>query len=260
MQTLKFLLATGRPVHVAALGPLLTPKLVELVGRSGAFDALWFDQEHAAITQSQIETAALAAEACGLDCFVRLPATGYASLMRPLEAGAGGVLVSMVRTLEDVREAIRWTRFHPLGTRGIFPLNREARFGATPLPAYLAEANERTMLGIQIETLEALEGVEAIASEPGVDLVFLGPVDLSQALGAPGDFESPRFVEAVDRVAEACRAAETPWGAFVPTSEIATAFRQRGCRLFAVAFDVQLIARGIEATRQLFDALESSGE
>src|SRR5262245_5727487 len=108
MPRIKQLLASGQVVRMFGLGQLLTPKLVEIVGEHGEFDALWLDAEHAGIGMRDIELATMAARAYGMDHFVRLPATDYASVMRPLEAGAGGVMISMVRSPADAEQAVRW--------------------------------------------------------------------------------------------------------------------------------------------------------
>ena len=94
---LKELLGQGRLVKVFGVGQLCHPKLIEIVGQAGGFDAVWLDQEHAGLSTGQIEQAALAARATGLDSFVRLAPTDYATVMRPLEAGAGGVMAAQVR-------------------------------------------------------------------------------------------------------------------------------------------------------------------
>src|SRR5437660_6891218 len=112
---LKALLAEGRPLRLFALGQLFQPKLVELVGCLGGFDAVWLDQEHVGLTIPQIEEATRAARAGGIDTFVRLAATDYATVMRPLEAGAGGLMAAMVRSAREVQDIVRWARFHPEG-------------------------------------------------------------------------------------------------------------------------------------------------
>ena len=97
MRKIKPLLADGQVVRIFGVGQLFSPKLIEIVGEHGGFDGLWLDAEHAGIGMKDVELATLAARAYGMDNFVRLPATDYASIMRPLEAGAGGVMVSMVQ-------------------------------------------------------------------------------------------------------------------------------------------------------------------
>src|SRR5579862_2561007 len=171
MPRIKQILAEGKVVRMFGLGQLLSPKLVEIVGEHGEFDALWLDAEHAGITMKEIELATMAARAYGMDHFVRLPATDYAAIMRPLEAGAGGVMVSMVRSPEEAEQAVRWAKFAPRGERGMNGGNRDGRFGLTPMAEYAARANTDTFIGIQIETAGAIAEVAEIAAVPDVDLL-----------------------------------------------------------------------------------------
>src|SRR5262249_60428924 len=116
---IKELLAQGKLVRVFGLGQLCHPKLVEIVGFQGGYDAVWLDQEHAGISVEQIEHATRAARGVGLDSFVRLAPTDYATGMRPLEAGAGGVMAAQVRSARQAEDGGRWAKFHPLGPRGV---------------------------------------------------------------------------------------------------------------------------------------------
>src|SRR5207248_8708011 len=150
------------------------------------FDALWLDLEHGGLTMKDIELATMAARSSGMDHFVRLPATDYAAVMRPLEAGAGGLMISMVRSSADVEQAVRWAKFWPRGERGLNGGNRDGRFGLEPLADYVARANAETFVGVQIETAKAIASVAEIATVPDLDLLFIGPADISQVLGVPG--------------------------------------------------------------------------
>ena len=100
---LKELLAQGKLVRVFGLGQLCHPKFIDIIGQHGGYDAVWLDQEHAALSMAQIEHGCLAARASGLDSFVRLAPTDYATVMRPLEAGAGGIMAAQVRTRRSGR-------------------------------------------------------------------------------------------------------------------------------------------------------------
>src|SRR6516164_11652833 len=133
---LKELLAQGKLVRVFGLGQLCHPKIVEMVGFHGGYDAVWLDQEHAGISIAQIEEAARAARGVGLDSFVRLTATDYVTVMRPLEAGAGGIMAAQVRNARQAEEIVRWTKFHPRGIRGINNTGVDGLYGKTPLAEY----------------------------------------------------------------------------------------------------------------------------
>src|SRR5215510_6617186 len=115
---LKQLLADGKLVRVFGVGQLCHPKLIEIVGLSGGHDAVWLDQEHAGLSTEQIEHAARSARLAGLDSFVRLAPTDYATVMRPLEAGAGGVMAAQVRSTRQAEDVVRWAKFFPDGLRG----------------------------------------------------------------------------------------------------------------------------------------------
>jgi 2-dehydro-3-deoxyglucarate aldolase/4-hydroxy-2-oxoheptanedioate aldolase len=231
---------------------LLSPKLIEIVGEHGEFDALWLDAEHAGIGMREIELATLAAKVYGMDPFVRLPATDYASVMRPLEAGAGGLMISMVASAAEAARATRWAKFWPRGERGLNGGNRDGRFGLTPLAEYVAAANASTFLGLQIETAGALAEAAAIAAIPDVDLLFVGPSDLSQVLGVPGDFDNPRCLEAIESIARACTHAGKPWGVFSRGPEYAARMRDMGCRFFVLAADIHMVHSGIRSAKERY--------
>jgi 2-dehydro-3-deoxyglucarate aldolase/4-hydroxy-2-oxoheptanedioate aldolase len=201
-----------------------------------------------------IELATLAAKAYDLDHFVRLPATDYASIMRPLEAGAGGIMISMVRSASEVERAVRWAKFWPRGERGLNGGNRDGRFGLTPLAQYMASVNASTFVGVQIETAGALAEVAEIAAVPDVDLLFIGPSDLSQVLGVPGEFDNPRCLEAIETVAQVCARSGKPWGVFSRGPEYAERMRAWGCRLFVLAADIHMVHTGIRAAKERYAA------
>jgi 2-dehydro-3-deoxyglucarate aldolase/4-hydroxy-2-oxoheptanedioate aldolase len=254
MPRIKQLLADGKLVRMFGLGQLLSPKLVEIVGEHGDFDALWLDAEHAGIGMKEIEWATLAAKAYGMDHFVRLPATDYAAIMRPLEAGAGGVMISMVRSPAEVEQAVRWAKFWPRGERGMNGGNRDGRFGLTPIAEYAPRANAETFVGIQIETAGAIAAVAEIAAVPDVDLLFVGPADISQVMGVPGDFENPRCLDTIERIARACAEAGKPWGIVPRGPDYAARMRDWGCRMFVVGFDIHAFHAGIRATKERYSA------
>lgn len=254
MPKIKQLLAEGQVVRTFGLGQLISPKLVEIVGEHGEFDALWLDAEHGGLTMKEIELATLAAKVYGMDHFVRLPATDYASVMRPLEAGAGGVMVSMVRSAAEADQAVRWAKFWPRGERGVNGGNRDGRFALLPTSEYVKKANAETFIGIQIETASAIASVAEIAAVPDVDLLFVGPADISQVLGIPGDFENPRCLATIEGIARACADAKKPWGIVPRDPGYAARMRSWGCQMFVIGFDHRTFHTGIRATKEMYSA------
>ena len=182
------------------MGQFPSPKLVEMIALFGGFEAVWLDQEHGGLTIEQIEHLTRAGRASGIETFVRLAATDYATTMRPLEAGAGGIMAAQVRTAPEVEQIVRWAKFHPRGHRGLNNTGVEARYGAVPIVEYLKQANENSFVAVQIENADAVENVEQIASVPDVDLLFIGPADLTQSMGHPAEWDHPKHWQAVERM------------------------------------------------------------
>lgn len=244
---LRALLKSRPIVRCCAFGQLCHPKLIEMVGHMGAFDAIWLDQEHVGLTMPQIEEANRAARSVGLPSFVRLPATDYASVMRPLEAGASGIMASMVRSAAETRSIVNWAKFHPQGGRGVNGTGVDGGYGQYPGADYFKRANERTFIAIQIEHADAVAEVEAIAAVPDVDLLFIGPADLSQSMGLPGQWSHPDVLKAVEKVAKACTAHGVAWGILPRDAAHADQCRNLGCRLFSIGMDVWFFQRGLRS-------------
>jgi 2-dehydro-3-deoxyglucarate aldolase/4-hydroxy-2-oxoheptanedioate aldolase len=163
-------------------------------------------------------------------------------------------MISMVRSAADATQAVRWAKFWPRGERGLNGGNRDGRFGLTPLGQYVSQVNDSTFLGIQIETAGALADAAAIAAIPDVDLLFVGPSDLSQILGVPGDFENPRCLDAIETLARTCAEAKKPWGVFSRGPEYAARMRDWGCRLFVLAADIHMFHTGIRTAKERYSA------
>jgi 2-dehydro-3-deoxyglucarate aldolase/4-hydroxy-2-oxoheptanedioate aldolase len=243
---LKELLAQGRLVKVFGLGQLCHPKLVEIIGFQGGYDAVWLDQEHAGISTAQIEEAARAARGVGLDSFVRLAPTDYATVMRPLEAGAGGVMAAQVRNARQAEEVVRWSKFHPAGLRGVNSSGVDGRYGTMAMPEYFKRCNADTFIAIQIEHIEAVEDVEKIAALKEVDVLFIGPADLGQSMGLSGEWDHPLLWQAFERVAKAARTNGIHWAILPRNLEYARRCVDMGCRMLSLGLDVWAMQRGLK--------------
>jgi 2-keto-3-deoxy-L-rhamnonate aldolase RhmA len=240
-------LKEGKIVRVMTLGPLVTPKWIEIAGQLPDLEGVWIDQEHCAIPQAQLEMLLLACRAAGLDGFARVAPTDYAAIMRPYEAGCSGVMAAQIRSVEQVQQVVAWSQYPPLGVRGLYMGNAECQYGAADPAWQVQQSACRRWLAIQIETREAVECIDQIAGIAGVDWLFVGPADLACSLGVPGQLLHPKCLEALDRVATACRQANKPWGTLSRSAEHAQACRQRGCQLFSIYGDIDAVRHGLRA-------------
>ena len=245
---LKALLADkSKLIKVFALGQFCSPKFVEMAAWSGGFDAVWLDQEHCGLTIPQLEEAARAARGAGIDSFVRLTATDYATVMRPLEAGAGGVMAAMVRSTREAEQLLNWAKFHPRGQRGVNGTGVDGRYGTYPGVEYFRKANAESVVAVQIEHKDAVAVVEEIAALPDLDFLFIGPADLSQSMGLLGQWEHPEMWKAVERVAKAAASRKVAWAILPPNAAHARRCVDLGCRILSLGIDAWFVSKGIKA-------------
>lgn len=185
----------------------------EIAALSG-FDCLWIDQEHLAQDWSVLNSQIWAAKAHDVDVMVRVPRGSYSGYVKPLEMDATGILVPHIMNLEEAKQVIHMTRFHPIGRRAIDGGSADGAYTNMDFSDYLKDSNQQKFVVLQIEDPEVLPEVEAIAALDGVDMLFFGPGDFSQGIGAPGEWNHPRLIEARKLVAEAA----TKHGKFAATS------------------------------------------
>ena len=232
--------------------------LLEILGQEG-FDFAIVDTEHGATDPSEVEDLVRAANGAGLAAIVRIAEITPSAIAHALDTGAQGVMVPHVSTQEAARAAARAARFAPLGERGVDPYARSAGYGHVAPAEYFREANEETLVIVQVEGRQGAENVEAICQVPGVDCVFVGPFDLSQSLGLPGQTGHPRVISKVREVVECSDGCDVATGVFVVDAEGARAWRQAGVRFIAVSMDVAIYRRGAQALcRELHEALADS--
>ena len=248
-------LRRGETLVSMMLGSFASPKLVEAIVTIGGVDCFWFDQEHSTTSDAQLELLLLACRAVGIDAFTRVPPTDYVKMMRPYEAGCSGVMVAQIRTLEEVDQIARWCKFPPAGERGFFGSKADARYATTSFVDHVEEANRTTWLAIQIETAESVEIVSDIVAHDGVDMLFVGPADLSLALGVPGDVLHAKCVDALERVSAACKQAGKPWGIVCHSVEHAKKCRDLGCQLLSIYSDTGMVHYGMGALKKAWQEL-----
>jgi len=175
---------------------------------------------------------------------VRIAANETPRFKRVLDLGADGVMVPYVNSEAEARAAVAASRFPPLGVRGVSKFNRAAGFGQDFEQAY-AHSHERLVVIAQIETPEALANLDAIAAVDGIDVLFLGPLDLSTNLGIPSQFEHPRFLAARAQVADAARRNGKAAGILLANAEQIPATRHEGYTVIALGSDGGAVVTGL---------------
>ena len=182
-------LAAGKIVRTMHVVGFATPRIIELFGMLGNFHGFWFDQEHSAIPHKDLEMMLIACRAAGKDAFARVPPTDYATVMRPMETGCSGVMIAQVRTLDEVKQAVEWAKYPPVGTRGMFTGERRIDDSArSDMATHVATANRDRWVSIQIETPEAVEIADQDCGGRGSRLVVRGTGRFVGDAGRAGRF------------------------------------------------------------------------
>ena len=182
------------------------PHVTGVIAATG-FDFVIYDLEHTSLTFERLEWLVRTADACGITPMVRVASGEKRDLLPALECGVQGVMVPVVETEAQAREAVRHARYFPEGQRGMYYLGYPSGYAGLSVRDHFASANRELLLIAQIETAQGVENAAAIAAVPGIDVVFVGPADLSQSLGIPGEWDDPRLLAAVERVLGAAAAA-----------------------------------------------------
>ena len=175
-----------------------SPQIVEMIAAAG-FDWVLLDCEHGTLTLESVELMAMAAEASGITAIARPMTRSPAHILQVLDRGVMGVQVPHVTTAAEAREVIAAVKYHPLGGRSLAAGTRAAVYDAHgTLADYVKAANDATLIAVQIEDKEAVENLDEILAVDGIDVFFIGPSDLSQSMGFPGNPKEPTVAAAID--------------------------------------------------------------
>ena len=180
--------------------------VVECIGKSG-FDYVIIDNEHSPVEAETSADLIRACELSGMTPLCRVREISRPAILKLLDVGAQGLIVPNVKTVDEVKQLVSYTKFSPIGNRGFCP-SRKDGWGYDlnlSVPEAMKYHNNQVLLIPQCETAEALESIEEIVSVEGVDGIFIGPFDLSISMGMPGDFLNPIFQAALKRIIDACR-------------------------------------------------------
>jgi 4-hydroxy-2-oxoheptanedioate aldolase len=250
---IKAKLSRGEPALIVTCH-FTDSSVYEMVSMMG-FDGIWMDLEHHA-TSTETAAALMRAARVGTADIVVRPAKGeYMRMGRLLEAGAQAIMYPRCETADEAAEVVRWAKFAPQGQRGIDGANPDAPYCFMPLGDYIKLANEHTLLVVQVESPGALENADAIARVPGVDVLMLGPADLSVLAGVPFDYKHPLIEGAYRRVAAAAASAGKWWGTTSPSPEHTQMLLGLGAKFICHGADIFMVKQGFERIQALYAPL-----
>jgi 2-keto-3-deoxy-L-rhamnonate aldolase RhmA len=238
---LKALWKAGKPAFGTWITLCPHPRVVKIFAAAG-FDFVIIEMEHTDFSSETVGTLAMLAREAGLCPIVRPPGTLKPhDLTRPLDAGAQGLLLPSIDTAEQMRAIVHATKYYPLGMR---PMNLRGPHTdyVTAKPAEIIEhVNSNTILVIMVETQRSIDNLDEILQVKGVDAVMIGPDDLSQDLGIPGELQHPNLLEAYERVFEICRKHEVPFGLSAQNPDMAKKWVEKGARWIPYQNDAAMV-------------------
>lgn len=208
---------------------LYAPAIVELIGHLG-FDFILIDGEHSPMTTESCEHMVRAADSVGLTPYIRVAVNIRQNILRYLDIGSAGVQLPMINSRAEAEAVVEAVKYRPQGKRGLAGV-RVADYGLTmPLNEYTQKANQETLVAIQIETLEAVNNLDEILKVDGVDIFFVGPNDLSCAMGYTGQVNHPEVQAMIEKLAKRIQDAGRIAGTVAYNNEALIKAKERGFR------------------------------
>ena len=227
-------------VCIGPFAKLTDPAVVEIMGLAG-FDHVILDMEHGPLSTETIQNHIRAAQLRGIAPMVRVPRNDAAEILRALDVGAEGVHVPQVATVEDARQAVEACLFHPRGSRGVCRFVRAADYTARAAAEHFARANRRTLPILHIEGTEGLTNLAEILSVQGIGVIFIGPYDLSQSCGVPGEVRHPEVTARMSLAVEQARAQGVIVVTFIESAEGARRWASVGVQYLCYSVDVGIL-------------------
>lgn len=221
------------------------------------YDCIWLDLEHRLIDDRSMQALLAYSHICDIDVMVRPATRERARLYRYLEDGAAGLMIPHVSTPEVAKELVEAVKFPPVGNRGLDGAGFDSDFYHQSTPEYIDAANRETFLVVQIETPLAVENVDAIASVPGVDGLFVGPGDLS--LRIQRERPDLNLADCCRAVAEAAKRHHKAWGLPTPSREQLVDYAKQGAQLLARGGDFGAVLNMLRDYGNEFAELSKSG-
>ncbi|MBJ2173578.1 aldolase [Aureibaculum sp. A20] len=227
------------------------PAIVEIAALSG-FDFVIIDMEHGPFSIESLQNMIRAAEARGITPVVRVTENSETLILRTLDVGAKCIQIPQICKKADAEKVVRATKFYPKGERGMCRYVRAAEYTNISAPDHFGKANDDITTIIHIEGMEGINNLEEIAQVDGIDVIFLGPYDLSQSCGVPGQVNDPKVVNAMKSAVEIAKKYGKFIGTFTESPEKAKMWKDIGVQYISYSVDVGLVMNTFkEITSQL---------
>jgi 4-hydroxy-2-oxoheptanedioate aldolase len=244
-------LAEGKVQLGTGFGQFRSQDVVRILADAG-FQWAFIDTEHGGFDLETVQDVCRIAVLVGLCPVVRVAELQYSLVSRALDSGAQGIIFPRVESPELLERAISWTKFPPLGVRGYGLTPLQVEHARATIPEIIEHVNANTMVVLQIETKRAVDVRGELLSVPGVDVVMIGPADLSVSLGVGGDFQNPLVVEAMEKIRDSCVQHGVAPGTQTRSVPQAKFWRERGMLFLGCSNETSMLYdRACEIVREL---------
>jgi 2-dehydro-3-deoxyglucarate aldolase/4-hydroxy-2-oxoheptanedioate aldolase len=231
---------------IGSFSDLASPLAVELLGRAG-IDWVILDLEHGAATESELLALLYAAGTTPIAPLVRVQSAERLRIGRALDLGAAGIMLPQLQSIDEVRQAVAYLRYPPVGQRGVALRTRGADLGKLSHADLARVVHERIVGIVQIEAAQMVRDADEIAALEPVDVLFVGPADLSHALGVPGRFDDPTYLDAIKAVVAACERHGKAAGILLYDAAVLPAHLELGFRFIGLGSEGSYVSAGAAA-------------
>lgn len=234
---------------------MISDPSIALLARNAGFDMLMMDAEHGCYDWAAISNICLAARLAGVRPFVRVPELSKAHVSRVLDCGALGVMVPMIETAAQAMDLVRWSKFAPVGNRGLSSLGGHTDYEKiSDTTSFLSSSNDEIMAIAQIESIAGVENIEEIAAVDGIDSLLVGPNDLALSLGHPGQLDCPKQDTAIERVVAAADKHGKIFGMHAGAA-ILKKWVPHGMGVIMSSIDIDMLLGALKSVRMDIDGL-----
>jgi len=241
--SIKTAIRGGQAVFGTFVTDITTAAIAEMLVAAG-FDFFFIDMEHGSVDFETVSSITSAARALGIAPIVRIPWNDRVWILRALELGAAGILVPMVESRDDAEQILRCAKYAPEGARGVALRRLHSHYRRVDPIDYTRQANQETIVLVQIESVRAVGNVDDILSVPGIDVAYVGPSDLSQSLGLLGKMDDPALIGSIVKVIASARRHGISPGIHANDASSVRRWVKEGVRFISLGSDVGFLIDG----------------